>query len=60
MSLHASRSSQSVKSSWSEKSSRYDRKRVSVASHMQCVCHIECSSEAALGDVGESHKKVCL
>ena len=59
MSLHVSRSSQSVKGSRLEKSSRYNRKKVSIASHTLWVRHIGCSSKAASGNVGESHKKVC-
>ena len=54
MSSCASRSSKSVKSSWSDKSSRYNRKRASVASHTQCVRHIGSSSEAASGNVVDS------
>ena len=51
----ASQSSQSVKSSQSEKSSWYNRKRASGARHTQCVGHIGCSSKAASGNVVEYH-----
>ena len=43
--VHASRIS------WSEKISRYNRKRVSRAHHTKCMHHIGCSSEAASGNV---------
>ena len=49
--VRASQSSRSVKSSWSEKSSRYNRKRASGAHHTKCVCHMGCSSKAASGNV---------
>merc|ERR1711954_292321 len=49
--VRASQNSRSVKSSWSEKSSRYNRKRVSGAHHTKCVCHMGCSSKAASGNV---------
>ena len=51
MSLHVSRSSQSVKGSRLEKSSRYNRKKVSIASHTLWVRHIGCSSKAASGNM---------
>ena len=54
MSLPVSGSSQPVKSSQSEKSSQYNRKRASVVSHTQCVCHIGCSSQAASSNMGIS------
>ena len=44
-------------SSWSEKSSQlvkgspFNRKRVSRACHMQCMCHAWCSSKAAYGNM---------
>ena len=43
--VHASRIS------WSEKISRYNRKRVSRAHHTKCMHHIGCSSKAASGNV---------
>ena len=38
--VHVSQSSRSVKSFWSVKSSRYNRKRASGAHHMKCVRHM--------------------
>ena len=49
--VHASRSSRLVKSSWSVKSSQYNRKRASGVRHTKCVCHIGCSSAAVSGNV---------
>ena len=49
--LCALQSSWSVKSSRSEKSSRYNRKRASGARHTKCVHHIGYSSEAASGNM---------
>ena len=49
--VRASQSSRSVKSSWSEKSSQFNRKRASGAHHTKCVCHMGCSSKAASDNV---------
>ena len=59
--VHASWNSRSVKSSWSEKSSRHNRKRARGARHTQCMRHIGYSSKAASGNmvvynIGEFHK----
>ena len=49
--MHASRSSRLVKSSQLKMSSWFNRKRVSRACHMQCMCHAWCSSKAAYGNM---------
>ena len=60
MSLRVSWSSQSIKSSGSEKNSLYNRKRASVARHMQCMHHIGCRSKAPSGNMGGSHEFACV
>ena len=49
--VYASQSSRLVKSSRLEKSSWYNRKSVSIASHTKCMHHLRCSSKAALGNM---------
>ena len=58
--MRVSWSSWSVKISQLGKSSRYQIKRVSVASHMQCVHHKGCSSKAVSGIVLELFLSVCI